>query len=57
MRLSFLLASAASVALITGCTTTQTSSEPLAPAVADTPPPLAEAKVDTVKLVPPVAKR
>jgi oligopeptidase B len=55
MRLSFLLAGAASVAILAGCTST--SSVETEPVIVDTPPPTAEAEDTSVTLTPPVAKR
>ncbi|MEM7459500.1 MAG: hypothetical protein AAF331_08550 [Pseudomonadota bacterium] len=55
MRLTFLLAGAASLALMTGCVST--ANVETEPVIVDTPPVTAEAEDAIVKLTPPVAKR
>ncbi len=57
MRFPILFSSVASLALITGCATNNVADEALPPVIADAPPPIADKKVDIVKLTPPVAKR
>ena len=55
MRISFLLAGVAGLAIMAGCTST--SSLETDPVIVDTPPPTAEAEDASVTLTPPVAKR
>ncbi|MBR9834065.1 MAG: S9 family peptidase [Alphaproteobacteria bacterium] len=55
MRLSSLLAGAASLAVLTNCTSQETT--PRAPVNVDTPPPVTEAEDTSVTVTPPIAKR